>query len=79
MAPAVHHYKMLSSNILDVKRKRDTEVSKLSALQKQLETLPSRIAYCEMTVNKLQKQYQYFIDMREYTKSKMSPDEKRLL
>ena len=79
MAPAVQHYKMLSLNILDVKRRRDTEVSKLSALQKQLETLPSRIAYCKMTVNKLQKQHQYFMDMRDLTKSQMSSNEKRLL
>lgn len=62
---------------MDTKSCHDMEVSKLSALRKQLVTLPSRISYLEMKVEKLREQKEFLIRMRDFTKSQMTENEKK--
>ena len=62
---------------MDTKSGHDMEVSKLSAQRKQLVTLPSRISYLEMKVEKLREQKEFLIRMRDFTKSQMTENEKK--
>ena len=78
-SPQRNHYSKLSMEIMGAKAERDQEVSKLSALKKQLQSLPPRIAYLENKAVELDKKREFLIHMRSYTKTQMNENERNTL
>ena len=77
--PAVNHYFKLSGEIVDATAEHDQEVSELSALKKQLLSLPPRITYLKNRVEKLEEKKKFLIQMRSYAKSQMTENERNSL
>ena len=78
-SPALNQYYKLCMETEDAKLEHDQEVSKLSALKKQLQGLPPRIAYLENKVAKLKKKREFLIQMRSFIKTQMTENERNSL
>ena len=76
-SPAVENFKKINSDIENAQVQIKVEVSKLNALERQLQSLTPKIDVSKATVARREENCQFLVSMRGYCESKMSDIERK--